>query len=291
MLIYSSNNCYSFSDIEHALKLGGKFSDTFIAVRKSDNAKVILKRASLSVAKSDVALKRFYDEASLNTNSKILAACFECFEFEGKHYLVREYVEGNSWREVSKKVKLQTEHLQIAISCLQCIAELHQSNIIHRDIRPDNFILKKNGNEWQAVLIDLGLAKNLTDKSEKKVPFSLIYSPPEQIMNCNAAVDFTSDMYAFAVSLYEMLTQSVPFYNANPELMMHLQINTPLPENKKVPTPIFDLLKTATSKHKFMLPTNRYSKQQLIELFLAANNSRIASAKDFIKSIHEIPSL
>lgn len=280
--IFGETDTYIISENDTKLlsRNTGKFSRIYVANRKSDNQKVILKKLNPSLKNTTEALKRFKQEAQLKIDSPHIAQVTDYFVFNNDYFIARNYIEGKTWREQATEIKSNAEHLNIAIEALVAINNLHKQNIIHRDVRPDNIIVNKHNNNWQVVIIDLGLAKT-NNRESGRTPFSLTYSPPEQVLNCNPATDYSSDYYALAVSLFEMITGTKPYYNTNPELLMHLQINTPLPGNNKISQSLKQVLDRATHKHKFMLPPNKYKSDELQKMLIAANCKRYTSANDF----------
>ena len=165
---------------------------------------------------------------------------------------------------------------------------MHDKGIYHCDLRPQNILLYYDTNNKidltypEVYLLDLGLAK--TDAENASIttsPFALIYSPPEQLLNHYELVNCSSDLYSLGITLYECITGVIPFTDENPELVMHLQLNAPLDENKKIPNPLFEVLKKATSKHKFTLPPNKIDSRELHEKLLLGQMERYHDANEF----------
>ena len=84
--------------------------------------------------------------------------------------------------------------------------------------------------------------------------FALIYSPPEQVLNCPELINATTDIYSLAITLYELLTRKVPFSNPHPTLLMHLQLVQALPKHRNIPDLLFEILQRATAKYSFQRP-------------------------------------
>jgi serine/threonine protein kinase len=282
--VESPQYTYLFST-EDALKLNGKFGSTFVARVAENNKKVVLKRIAETAARKPELLHQLLAEASLKIEQQVIAKSIEWFKYAGQYYLVREYAEGCNWRTFSQKQPALQTQLGIALKCLQCIAALHNAGLLHNDIRPDNFII--NENNLSVTLIDLGLAQQLS-KQKKPMPFSLVYSPPEQVLRCYNLLNASSDLYAFGVSLFEMLSGSSPFYNANPEIVMHLQLTQPLPQHHKLKPELYSILKKATQKPFLKLPPNRYNTTELLNLLQAANELRYQQATDFATDIKNL---
>jgi serine/threonine protein kinase len=125
---------------------------------------------------------------------------------EGKPFVITEYVKGISVKDYLQKAE-QLTALQIARVIRQssyALSEVHQSGILHRNLKPDNIILTVNevGAE-QVKLINFGLSKGILN--EKNLP----YKSPEQV--AGKLANFASDEYTLAVIAYQMLTGKLPF--------------------------------------------------------------------------------
>jgi serine/threonine protein kinase len=135
--------------------------------------------------------------------------------------------------------------LRLAIGLATAIDRLHQRGIIHKDIKPANVLV--NSATGQCWLMDFGIASRLPRERQPPEPpefvgGTLAYMAPEQTGRMNRSVDSRSDLYAFGVTLYEMLTGSLPFTASDPMEWMHCHIaRRPTPPRERfqnVPAPI-----------------------------------------------------
>lgn len=161
------------------------------------------------------AKTRFKQEAQLaaSLNHPNIVTIYEVDEWEGKPYIAMEYVEGKTLREVIESAggsPLPIERaLDIAAQVCEGLKEAHRNGITHRDLKPDNILIDKNG---RVKILDFGLAKlkgaaKITkDSTRMGTPG---YMSPEQITG--AEVDHRSDIFSFGVILYEMLSGKLPF--------------------------------------------------------------------------------
>lgn len=173
-------------------------------------------------------------------------------------YLVMEYVQGKTLKEVIKEKGQMTPKVavQIAIRILAALQHAHKNGIIHRDIKPQNILVHADGHIKVA---DFGIARMADSSTLTKgdnVMGSVHYFSPEQASG-RAATE-QSDLYSVGVVLYEMLTGKVPFDGDTPVsvAMQHLR-SQPVPIktlNPEVPDSLCRLVETAMQKE----PKYRY---------------------------------
>lgn len=126
------------------------------------------------------------------------------------HYIVMEYVEGITLKDyITRKGKLEVkETIGISIQVAQGIAAAHEQHIIHRDIKPQNIIISKEG---KIKVTDFGIARAITDDTTAMYGAmgSVHYISPEQARG--GYCDERSDIYSLGITMYEMITGRVPF--------------------------------------------------------------------------------
>jgi hypothetical protein len=136
-------------------------------------------------------------------------------EKRGFYYIALEYMDGGSVGDIirTKGPMDEKEALKIITAAANAINVASQFNIVHRDIKPDNIMLSKDGS---IKLADLGLAKethseaSLTDTEANEIMGSPAYMSPEQIRNF-ASVDIRADIYSLGATLFHMLSGKPPF--------------------------------------------------------------------------------
>lgn len=138
---------------------------------------------------------------------------YDVGEEEGVHYIVMELVEGITLKSyIQKKGKLSVkEAISIAIQMSMGIEAAHNNHIIHRDIKPQNIIISRDG---KVKVTDFGIARAATSNTiSSNVMGSVHYTSPEQARGGYS--DEKSDIYSLGITIYEMLTGRVPFDGDN----------------------------------------------------------------------------
>ena len=130
------------------------------------------------------------------------------------------------------------QFLRIAIGLATALGQLHQRELIHKDVKPSNILVDSaTGQVW---LMGFGIASRLPRERQSPEPPEFIagtlpYMAPEQTGRMNRSIDSRSDLYAFGVTLYQMLTGSLPFSASDPMEWVHCHIaRQPVPPSERV---------------------------------------------------------
>jgi PAS domain S-box-containing protein len=154
-----------------------------------------------------------------------------------------------------------TSFLRMAVGLATALSGLHKEGIIHKDIKPTNVLFDSATGEVR--LIGFGIASRLPRHRQTPVPPEFIagtlpYMAPEQTGRMNRSVDSRSDLYAFGITLYEMLTGSLPFTASGPMEWVHCHIaKQPIPPGDRVqsiPGPVSAIILKLLAK----TPEERY---------------------------------
>ena len=173
---------------------------------------VAIKILSEELAEYEEARKIFMRESrSLATLSHPnLVSVYDVVENAKRPLMITEYVDGLTLEQViqSDRVIPQTSALRIAVQICRAVEYLHSEDVVHRDIKPGNIMLKENGN---LKIIDFGLARSLKYLSDRstRVRGTPAYMAPEQIQG----EDLTNaiDIYQIGVTLHEVVCGELPF--------------------------------------------------------------------------------
>jgi serine/threonine-protein kinase len=192
---------------------------------------VALKFLPQHLTSASVEKERFVQEAKSASalNHPNITTIHEIDEFEGQMFIVMEYCEGKTLKQIIEKETLSIKKvLDIGIQICEGLAIAHEKGIVHRDIKSDNIMVTPRG---QVKIMDFGLAK-LKGATKLTTAGSTLgtaaYMSPEQASG--EEVDCRSDIFSFGVVLYEMITGQLPFKGEHEAAMIYSILNeTPEP--------------------------------------------------------------
>lgn len=206
---------------------------------------------------------------------------YDVGEEAGIHYIVMELVEGITLKKyIEKKARLSVkEAVSIAIQVSMGIEAAHNNHIIHRDIKPQNIIISKEG---KVKVTDFGIAKAATSNTiTSNVMGSVHYTSPEQARGGYS--DEKSDIYSLGITMFEMLTGRVPFNGETTVAIAikHIQEEMPSPREyvPEIPISVEQIVCKCCQKS----PDRRY--QSMGELIVDLKQSLINPDEDFVHVI------
>ncbi|MCR5654587.1 MAG: Stk1 family PASTA domain-containing Ser/Thr kinase [Lachnospiraceae bacterium] len=206
---------------------------------------------------------------------------YDVGEEDGIYYIVMELVEGITLKNyIEKKARLSMkEAISIAIQVSMGIEAAHNNHIIHRDIKPQNIIISKDG---KVKVTDFGIAKAATSNTiTSNVMGSVHYTSPEQARG--GFSDERSDIYSLGCTLFEMLTGHVPFDGETTVAIAikHIQDDMPSPREyiPEIPISVEKIIFKCTQKS----PDRRY--QNMSELIADLKKSLLNPDEDFVQMI------
>ncbi len=228
---------------------------------------IILDRdVAVKVLRGDLAndekfVRRFQREAlsASSLSHPNIVEVYDVGEDDGKYYIVMEYVEGKTLKELVKRRGSLTipEVIDIMLQLTSGLAVAHEAYIIHRDIKPQNIMILDNG---LVKITDFGIAMavNSTGLTQtNSVMGSVHYLPPEQA--CGKGSTIKSDIYSLGILMFELITGKVPYRgeNAVEIALKHMkeQIPSVRKYNENIPQSIENIILKSTAKN----PKNRYN--------------------------------
>jgi serine/threonine protein kinase/Tol biopolymer transport system component len=220
----------------------GGMGEVYLAEDAKLGRKIALKLLPVDFTTDELRMLRFQREARAASalNHPNIITIHEISDFEGKHFIATEFVNGETLRQRLINTKLTlSEALEIAVQVASALSAAHQAGIVHRDIKPENLMIRPDG---YVKVLDFGLAKH-TEQSETTshahleskpdissgvVMGTVRYMSPEQAQG--DIVDARSDIFSCGVVLYEMLVGRPPFIGeSTAELVAAILTNEPSP--------------------------------------------------------------
>lgn len=245
---------------------------------------ILDRNVAIKVLRGDLSndekfVRRFQREA-LSASSLAhpnIVEMYDVGEDDGVYYIVMEYVDGKTLKQLLKKRGTLTlsEAIDIMSQLTDGMAHAHDSYIIHRDLKPQNIMIKDDG---QIKITDFGIAMALNSTQltqTNSVMGSVHYLPPEQASGKGCTIK--SDIYSMGIIFYELLTGSLPFRGDNAVEIALKHMREPLPSlresNNAIPQSIENIIRKSTAKN----PKNRYDSARSMheDLLTALNDERM----------------
>ena len=261
----------------------GGMANVYVALDTILNRKVAVKILRGDLAEDEKFVRRFQREAisASSLNDPNIVEVYDVGEDNGKYFIVMEYVEGKTLKQLIKKRGSLTlpEVVDIMLQLTSAIAHAHESYIIHRDIKPQNVIILEDG---RVKIMDFGIAVALNAgelTQTNSVMGTVYYIPPEQANGGGA--DIKSDIYSLGILMYELVTGHVPFKGENPVEVAIKHMNEELPSiceyDPEMPQSIENIILRAAAKN----PKNRYASAEEMhnDLKTALNKERFDEPK------------
>ncbi len=263
---------------------------------------VAIKVLRQELASHPERLRRFEQEARAASalDHPNIVTIHDIAESDGVHYIVMQFVEGKTFRDLLSEGPLHTENLlRLAIQMAEGLAKAHAAGIIHRDLKPENLMVTKDG---YVKILDFGLAKLLVSAApiETETPTltkegtlagtvmgTASYMSPEQALG--KALDARTDVFSLGTVLYEMATGKRPFGGDTPAALfdeiLHKTPTSPVESNPNLPDDLARIINRSLAKN----PALRYPTSAEVLLELKQVDTEAASGKSQRLSIVVLP--
>jgi serine/threonine-protein kinase len=215
-------------------KLGaGAMATVFLARQLSLDRPVAIKVLPKKFSANEKFIERFYKEgrAAAKLNHPNIVGAYDVGKAGDHHYFVMEYVDGETVYDLAVREKRVEEKRAIKIvkQVARALQHAHEKGFVHRDIKPKNIMISKDGT---VKLADLGLARGMSDTAAAKAEAGRAYGTPyyispEQIRG-ELEIGPAADLYGLGATFYHMVTGRVPFEGKNPSAVMHKHLKEEL---------------------------------------------------------------
>ena len=280
----------------------GGMGEVYLAKDGQLGRKVAIKVLNERYETDGSNVERFIQEAKAASalNHPNILTIHEIGETAGSHYIVSEFIDGKTLREIiaSRRLNL-SKVIDISIQIAGALSAAHAARIIHRDIKPENIIVRDDG---YVKVLDFGLAKlmpqqpsfvgleeetvrqNLT--AEGLILGTVSYMSPEQAKG--ERVDERTDLFSLGIVIFEMVTGRTPFAGASmPEALANLIKTDPVPLSTFATDVLPDELQRIITKVLCKNPDERYqSANELVAELKELKEKLTASGKTSLPALH-----
>jgi len=260
---------YKINEIIHE----SNHSLVYRAQRTPDNLPVVLKMMKQAYPSSE-KIARFKREYDLLTGLNI-SGIIGAHKLETYHRRLVMVLEDFGGEDLTRLMQIRPftldAFLPLAIQIVDILTQVHQQQIMHKDINPTNIVM--NPATRQTKLIDFGIStvlsrENTTLRNPNVLEGTLAYISPEQTGRMNRAIDYRTDFYSLGVTFYELLTGHLPFPTQDAMELVHAHIAKPPPPphhlNPDIPRPLSNIVLKLMNKS----PEERYQSAHGLKLDL-----------------------
>ena len=258
----------TFPSVEVTSKIYESPNTLVYRANRLDNKKPVILKILKENYPTPQELARYRTEYNI-TKSLKLTGCIKAYELQPYQNTLVMFIEdfGGESLKIWMQQKNFTipEFLNIAIATTQSLEQIHNSNIIHKDINPSNIVFNPETNELK--IIDFGISTQLTKENPTLqnphiLEGTLAYMSPEQTGRMNRNLDYRTDFYSLGVTFYQLLTGQLPFPTEDALELVHFHLaKNPTPPsqiNPEIPPILSEIVlklmaKTAEDRYQSAL--------------------------------------
>ncbi|MFB2923315.1 ATP-binding protein [Aerosakkonema funiforme] len=278
-------------------------SIVYRGIRNCDNLQVILKVLKKEYPTQE-EIRRYKHEYEIISHLNLdgIVRGYDFQKYENTPVIILEDFGGVSLKKLmASRTFTLAESLQIAIKITSCLGELHQQNVIHKDINPANIVLNLETGIIKLIDFDISTVltrENPTIKNPNVLEGTLAYISPEQTGRMNRSLDYHTDYYSLGVTFYELLTGQLPCDAEDAIALVHCHIaKQPVPPcevNSEIPKPVSDIVmkllaKTAEERYQSAYGLKADLEECLAQLERNGKISEFAIGRKDISDKFQIP--
>ena len=294
----TTNLVSHFGKYVQVQRLGeGGFGEVYQAVDTTLNRPVALKVPHQELLRDPGFAQQFYTEAQLaaQLDHPNIVRVYSVGEYQGTPYLEMELVEGHTLAELIKQKGRFTpeEALAIIEPVCEALAEAHRKDIVHRDIKPQNILIRES--DGRVLVSDFGLAKATQSSFQASLSSSNVvvgtfrYMPPEQANRKLGEIGPRSDVYSLGVVLYEMLTGRVPFESDSVGQLIYEHTTEPPEPPSNININLSRAVESVVLKALQKKPTDRFPSALVMAQALRAAVEEVIAVPPLFDSKEERP--
>jgi serine/threonine protein kinase len=212
----------------------GGFGFVYLAEDPSLNRQVAIKVPRWDRPLTHHGIERFQIEGRMlaQVNHPSIVSVYDVASTDDRvPFVVMEYISGDTLsNRLKNELMPHAEAIQFLLAIAEALKQAHKSGLVHRDFKPGNVIIKENG---AISLVDFGLALHddlsSSEIADKSIAGTPSYMSPEQIRGENHLLGGQTDIWAFGVTMYRMLTGVLPFKGNHQELSQSIRYKNPRP--------------------------------------------------------------
>ncbi len=262
-----------------------KFSSVYLLKEKTTGGLAVLKTAHVN-RHGALAVERLRHESRFTFSVPFLPTLRfqQCSEEEV--ILLFDYIDAPNLNafDIPEKWKDRVDFTFHFLERIEpTFQSLHESNILHLDVKPSNFLI----GDHSVHVLDFGMAHQLGAPWNRSTLFALGFSAPELILNEIDCLNYKTDYFSIGILTYWMLEGQIPLLHPNPSITTNLQLVHPLPKGNQIPKQMTEVLSKMATKFPFKRPPNQLSKDERILGLKHAQSLRFDSLNEFTNALKE----